>query len=702
MSSKIDYHNLQIDGDLLHKEPANGEEGVCNLVMQAYHRGMEEKRRCGLQSRLYNAYKYLCRERYTHMIINPKHDDYADDDCDDCDQGFQVNLDYIRLQHDTAMSIYIDALKGRGDDIVTISPTPKPDSSSQTKARVKKSVMDVLLRDISFSVAQRATSDEEAEYLTIILMEQLLGTQDGRLQIQDLISRQKKLENIQLFAEASRKAENAVKHVNDKLVEAEFLDIMEEEASYAFWYDYSVVRGPVMIEKECTKINSKGRLVEDFVKVWDMEVIHPLNHFFSETTTFDEMGDFEGDVTWLSRSDLDAISSLKGGAQKSVKDVLGDFISYQTFSGDFEHKDDYDSGTWAYNDRIPVIRIVIKLDTDQAKDAFKDASIRKNQSSHMAEIWCTRDKVLYKSLYPRHQSFNSYRKNAFNIVDRSEIASAAGLYSICRTAQELIDNSMLKMFDNLENLNEYILEVNISKLDNADELEEDLEETRPIIKTRGIAQYSQFGGNDKALYMTAIPDNINTFTQTLLLGIDQMQQLGFSAFALGQGNFAGVRSAGQTAILQGNLFKRFVKFLSQQESFIESPIAKYIWISEAIKDKKGEIVVDGKVSVKSYSGFLEKQNKADEIGFMLQSVSTYMANRAQLISLGQDPAFFDGLLKQFVEASGFNPEGLGVTPDEIDIGGIGQVDDLSSEPLQNLDGRSNVPSDVQNVIPGLT
>jgi hypothetical protein len=60
----------------------------------------------------------------------------------------------------------------------------------------------------------------------------------------------------------------------------------------------------------------------------------------------------------------------------------------------------------------------------------------------------------------------------------------------------------------------------------------------------------------------------------------------------------------------------------------------------------------------------------------------------------QDISFFDGLLRQYVDASGFDTADLNITPDLGQLGEIIQPQDIVQAPLNALDGRSNVPDNI--------
>lgn len=699
-STGVTYHNPQIGSNHTESVDLTSEVGVCNLVAEAYQRGMDAKIRCGLQQRLRNAHQYAITDRIDRIAFSaPEKDGATNDDCENgCDELFSVNLDMMRLQYDTAMSTYMDTLKTRGNDYSTVDPTPIPDTSQESKERIRESAFQSILRDITIAVQQRARTPEEQDALYVTILEGLLGGSEGQERLQEVITRHRTIETSKLFAEAQKKAHNAKIFIDDKLTESNYDEVILHAASNAFWFDYAVVFAPFTEEVDTTEI-SQGKLVETIKKRWSMRTVNPINHFFSETTTYNDMGDFEGEVLWMSRNDVKQIESLDGGIKDNVLDVLDNFQHYHS-TNDANTDDEYQDTIWSYHDRIPVTRIFIRLSDEQASELFDKKRLKKKKASHICEFMCVKDKLLFKKLYPRYKEYNPYRKNSFTVIDEKDLSSGRGLYSICRTAQEMIDNSMIGVFDNMKELNKYILEVNESKLKEPDELEDDLDAERPIIRTKGIGNYVSLGGNDRAVFVQNIPDNITSFTNTLVQGINMMERVGFSSFALGQGNFSNVRSTGQSAILQANSNKRFGRFLQKQEQWIETPIIDYIWTAEAIRGDEPGILVDSTISVKSYRGFLQKQNQADELGLFMQNLVGFMNARTQLEANGEDVAFFDALLKQYVDASGFDAEQLDIGPDVaglLDAAGAPQVDPVQ-QPLANLDGRNNVPDDINQVI----
>lgn len=698
----ITYHNLQVDGDKLDSTSLKGDDSACALVVEAYQRAMTHKIQCGLQARLRAAYTYHTKDRIDKIsFTSPEHDGKTDEECEDgsCQELFSVNVDFIRLQFDTAMSIYMDALKSRGNDYATVDPTPIPDTSEEAHDRIVESSYQSVLRSIYQSISGQAQSPEQANVLAIAAMEQMLGTQEGLDRLEEFITRQKTIENSKLFAEAKKKAKNAKRLIDDKLVESNYDDVIMQSAANAFWYDYSVIYAPYTKMMDTTVIKN-GKLVEDEAHVWSMRNINPINHFFSETTTFSDMGDYEGDVMWMSRNEMKQIGGLDGGNERSVKEVLDNWEHYQQLVEANDVEEEYKHDLWSFQDRVPVIRLMIRMSDEQAASLFPGKTLKSGKASHIVELICAKDKLVYKRLYPRYKEYNPYRKNSFTAIEEGDIASGRGLYSICRTAQEMIDNSLVGLFENMQEMNKYILEVNETKLSDADELEEDLMAERPIIKTKGVGNYAQYGGNDRSLHIIQVPDNIDSFTNTLLRGIDLMERVGLSSFALGQGNFSNVRATGQSAILQANSNKRFGRFLQKQEQWIETPIIDYIWTTEAISGKHPGILVDSTISVKSYRGFLQKQDQVDQLGLFMQNLVGFMNARTQLQAQGQDIGFFDSLLKQYVDSSGFDSEGLEITQD---VGGLTDAistsgQDIVSQPLEGLDGRNNVPANINSVI----
>lgn len=689
----IEYHNQQLDGDKGDSKVLNGKPSVPHIVHRFYQTCMEHKQKSGLTQRLTWAYRYLTSDRPSHINVN------YECEGDECDENvISVNLDFIGNQYNIALSVYQDALKFRGTDYVTVKPTPIVDVSDNSKERIRNSSFNAISREILKQATESAQTPEEQNLIALEVIHGLMGTDDGISEIDEFISRQRLIETGRKTAEAGVKAKNAKNLVDDILTESNYDDVMMVFGSHAFWYDYGVIRAPFKTTKKTTKVDKNtGLLKETKEDVWCMENVHPLNHFFSEDTTFTDMGSGEGDVTWLSRGDLGRLKSIKGAKEKDIQHVLDNFTSYEYGDqNEAEHEPD-NMEDWEYSDNIPVIRVVMRLDKDTLNEIFGKDSVE--DESAIAEFWCAQDKVLFQSVDPRYLDFNPYRKNGYKIKDLSQITSSRGIYSLLRSAQELIDNSAVNVFQNLQELPNYIMEVNRSKLKDADEFEEEIESAKPIIYTSGAGYRAEFGGNDRAISIIGVPNNIGVYISAMQEGISLMQQLGFSPFALGQQNLSNVRSTGLGAILQQNANKDFSRFLQAQEDLVESPLAKYLWVAEAIERKDPSIVVDGDVLIQSYTGFLQKDTEAENIGLFAQNIAALMGQRNALIQSQQPTQWFDSLITQYTEANGFDSSTL---PFGTDIGGLGEsveagIPDVTTDVGTQLDGRNNVPSDINTI-----
>jgi len=693
----LNYHNHQSVGDLGESTTGERDGDVAAIVASFYRQCMDFRHKTGLSQRLTWAYRYLTSDRPTHIRFNAKDDYVEDEDCDECEESITVNLDFIGNQFNIALSVYQDALKFRGTDYVTISPTPDAEVSEESRDRIRRSAFNSIVREILGQAVVAGQTEDEQNLIALEVIHNLMGTDNGLSQIDEFISRQRVIETSRTLAEANVKARNAKSLIDDKLTESNYDEVMMVFGGHAFWYDYGVVRAPFKVNKKVTKIDSKGLLKEDTDSVWCMENIHPLNHFFAEDTTFNDMGSGEGDVAWLNRSQLAQLKSIDGAQKKNIDDLLEDFQAY-TYGHHQEDEHERDNmEDFEYSDNIPVIRVVMRLDRATLEKIFKKKEV--TDESMVVEFWCAQDKCLYQKIEPRYLDYNPYRKNGYKIKDLSQIGSSRGIYSLLRSAQELIDNAAVNVFGNLQKLPNYITEINRSKLTNPDEVEDELESERPIVYTSSAGYRAEFGGNDKAISIVGVPNNIGVYIEAMREGISLMQQLGFSPFALGQQNLSNVRSTGLGAILQQNANKDFSRFLQAQEDLVESPIAKYIWVVEAIERKDPAIVVDGDVVIQSYTGFLQKDTEAENIGLFAQNIAALMGQRNALFSTGQPTEWFDNLITQYTEANGFDSGSLPFGPD---VGGLGEsssgIPDVTTDIGTQLDGRNNVPADINTPI----
>lgn len=695
------YHNHQLEGDTLGTTGGRSDD-VSAIVYHFYNRCMQYKRRTGLTQRLTWAYRYLTSDRPTHIRMSAyDHREDKDEDSYDeeyCDTNITVNLDFIGSQFNIALSVYQDALKFRGTDYVTISPTPIAETSDESKERIRNASFNSIVREVLAQSINAAQTPEEQNLIALQVIHDLMGTDDGLSQIDEFISRQRQVEISRMLAEANVKSRNAKSMVDDILAESNYDDVMMVMGNHGFWYDYAVVRAPFKSSKKKTKIQKSGLLKETVEDVWCMENVHPMNHFFAEDTTFNDMGSGEGDVAWLNRSAIAQLSNIDGGQPKAVDHVLDNFISYTYgYYDEGDHKDD-NMEDWEYPDNIPVIRAIMRLDADTINKIFGSGSVE-GRGSAIAEFWVAQDQCLYMKLEPRYLDYNPYRKNGYKIKDLSEITSSRGIYSLLRSAQELIDNAAVNVFDNLQKLPNYITEINRSKLKDPDDVEEELETDLPIIYTNRDGYRAEFGGNDRAINIIGIPNNIDVYLTAMREGISLMQQLGFSPFALGQQNLSNVRSTGLGAILQQNANKDFSRFLQAQEDMVESPIAEYIWTVEAIERRDPSIIVDGQVIIQSYTGFLQKDTEAENIGLFAQNIAALMGQRNALLQSGQTTEWFDSLITQYTEANGFDSGSLPFGPDVaglVDAPSSG-VSDVTQNIGVSLDARNNVPSDINQI-----
>jgi len=698
----ITYHNPQLGGDQLESSSADSKDDVAAIVYSFYQRCMEYRHKTGVSQRMRWAYRYLTSDRPTHIRMSTGSSDHEDKNRDHyeeeyCDDDITVNLDFIGSQFNIALSVYQDALKFRGTDYVTIEPTPIADVSDESKDRIRNSAFNSIVREVLGQAVNVSGTPEEQNIIALEVLHNLMGTDDGLSQIDEFISRQRQVETSRTFAEANVKARNAKSLVDDLLTESNYDDVMMVYGHQAFWYDYGVIRAPFKSQKKVTEITSKGLLREAKKDVWCMENVHPMNHFYAEDTSFYDMGSGEGDVAWLSRGAISQLESIDGGQSDAISHVLENFKTYTYgYTEDSEHEDDH-MDDWEYGDNIPVIRTIMRLDSDTLNSIFGSGSV--DAGSSIAEFWVVQDQCIYMKLEPRYLDYNPYRKNGYKIKDLSEMSSSRGIYSLLRSAQELIDNAAVNVFDNLQKLPNYITEINRSKLKEPDEVEEELESDRPIIYTSSSGYRAEFGGNDRAVNIIGVPNNIDVYLTAMREGISLMQQLGFSPFALGQQNLSNVRSTGLGAILQQNANKDFSRFLQAQEDLIETPLAKYIWVAEAIERKDPSIIVDGDIVIQSYTGFLQKDTEAENIGLFAQNIAALMGQRNVLLQSGQDTGWFDGLITQYTEANGFDSGSLPFGPD---VGGLGEsatatVNDVTSNIGTELDGRNNVPEGINQI-----
>lgn len=685
------YHNHQAIGDLLESSDAPYVD-ACSLLYEFYRNCMNHKEKTGLTQRLVWARNYLTTDRPTHIVFGGKQSE--DEDCDKNCPEITVNFDFIGSQFNIAYSIYEDALKARGQDYVTVKPTPISQVSDESKERIRRSSFNAIANEVLSRSVDPALPAEEQNLLTLEAIHGLLGTSNGLSKIDDFVARQRRVETGKANAEAQVKAANAKALIDDLLTQSNYDDIMRVYGAHAFWFDYAVVRGPFTAERKFTEVNEKGFLREAAGDSWSFESVHPLNHFFAEDTTFSDMGSGEGDVTWLNKSDLYALKEISGANAGDINHVLKNFDAYQ-YGQEYSHSHkELDDISDVRSYRIPVIRCVMKLDKKTIKDVFGDTI---SNHSAVVEAWFCIDRMLYKKVEPRHLDYNPYRKNAFQIRDFSEIPSARGIYSLLSSAQNMIDNAAISLFSNLQDLPRYLMEIDMSRIKDKDELEDQLNSDRPIILTQrtGFTDPNSGGGNN-AIQITSVPSKINEFVSVLREGIAIMQQLGFSPFALGQQNLTGVRSTGLGVILQQNNNKQFTRFLTAQEKLIETPMANYIWVAEAIKRKDKSIIVDGEVVIQSYSGFLQKSNQAEDLNMVGQNLVGFFNRRALLQQAGQDTSWLDSLISQYAEAAGFDGD-LPFGPDIGDLADPGVISGLASPPVQT-DGRQNLPADLQNIV----
>ncbi len=696
----ITYHNHQAQGDLGDSKgdsmAGDKYDRAVHLAVEAARSGISYKQTSGVQGRLAQGQSYLEDNKIDKLVFHAS-DEEVSDDCENCPEAFSVNIDFIRLQHESAMSIYMDALKSRGNDYTSIEPTPIPDASGANKDVIKANAFNAVMRDISAGIPlEEAVPGDEAVY-GVQYLEEMLGTDAGLISLEDVVAQQQTIENSKLFASASKKAANAKRFIDDKLTESNYDEELNEFAASMFWHDYAVMFAPYMKEVDTTGLTSTGVLVEKTKTIWSFQNVHPLNHFYSPSTTYTDMGDYEGDIAFLSKNDLRSISD-GAGESKEIDYVIDNFEEYRSVQG----VEIYDENQYCeLNQVIPCIRLFIKLNTDDAEALFGN-KVKAGKSTHIAELLVAGGEVLvYKSLYPRYVNFSPYRKMSFSMPTSESLSSGRGLYSLCRTGQEIVDNALVGLLSSISKVSSYILEVNDDKIVEPDELDDDLDSDRPVIRTKGSGSYAAYGGNDRAISVVNIPAEINTFTSALLTGVELIEKVGLSAFALGQGNFQNVRSTGQSAILQVNGNKRFARVLTHQEDYVESPIMKYIWIASCISGKDVSITVDADVRVTSYSGFLQKESESDRVGLFMQNIVGFLNARTALESNGTDTGFYDSLLKQYVDSSGYDSSDIDIAPNAPTSasGALASAGtDVTSAPLENLDGRNNVPANINEVL----
>lgn len=691
----IIYHDHQLDGDRAQNTQRHTKD-VLQKVIDAYRSGMSIKGASGLGERLRNAEDYLSSDRVDKVVFHATKNEKTDkkgkkQDCEDCEKGFTVNFDLLRLQHETAVAIMYDALKSRGDDYASIEATPVPDASEVSSAIIAENAYNSVMREMFQNIP--AQDDEEAIVFAIPLMEELAGTEAGLERLEEAAVRQRQIQTSKLTASARKKAVNAERHVDDKIVESNYDQELREFQGRMLWSDYAVMFAPFKTEEETTELNQKGELRESVKEVWQMDNVNPLNHFFSDATSYTDMGDFEGDILYMSKNDLMQLRQ-DGGYEDVIDEVLDSFSTMLGSVNVVQQR--YHNPASELNDTMPVIRIFIKLPTDDVKALFPDNKINDKKSSHVVEMLCTENAILYAQLYPRWKSFPPYRKMSFNMPDMSNLAAGRGLYSLCRTAQEMIDNALIGLFLNMRDINKYILEVNGEKIVNPEDLWDTLDSERPLVETKGVGGYATYGGNDRAIHLIQVPDNITAFTRALSEGIAIMERVGLSAFSLGQGNFPNVRSAGQSAIIQANGNRRFAKLLKDQEDLVETPIIDYIWTAECIETKDTTITVDGTIRATSYSSFLERQDKADQVGLFMQNIVGLMNSRAT-VPENVHP-FLDSLIRDYASQHGYDAGELGLGADAGEIGELIQGADLVAQPMAGLDGRNNIPQDAMQVI----
>lgn len=694
--STIIYHNLQSDGD--HGDSMVGTDEyneVVRLAIEAARAGITYKEQAGVQGRLRHAQEYL-ESNKTDKVVFHSASEQTDEDCTDCPEIFSVNIDFIRLQHETALSIYTDALKSRGNDYASIEPTPIPSTSAPTGDLIETNAFNAVMRDLTASVPLNGEDEDGAEYLYgIQYLEEMLGTDVGLAALEEIVTKQKTIANSKLNASASRKSINAKTMVDDKLTESNYDIELKEFASSVFWNDYGVMFAPFKKTIDTTEITKNGKLKEAVKEVWAFENIHPLNHFYSPSTTYADMGDYEGDMVFMSKNDLRRISS-GGAVQSAIDEVIEDFDSFRNIHGITTYDDHQYS---EFNQVIPCIRVFMQLGTEEAKALFDDSEVTSKQATHTVELLIAGEThLLYKAIYPRYVNLSPYRKMSFNMPTHSSISSGRGLYSLCRTGQEIVDNALIGLLGEVASSSQYVMEINSDKLVEPDEIDDDLAADRPVIRTKGTGSYAAYGGNDRALHITAIPDSIGKFTSALLTGVELIERVGFSAFALGQGNFSNVRSTGQSGILQVNGNKRFAKMLSLQEFFVESPIIEYIWVAESIETNDLAIIVDATVRVTSYSGFLEKEEKAEQVGLFMQNVVGFLNARTTMNESGTDTSFYDSLLRQYVEANGYDVSTLNIGADPSEVMASTGAPVNQSVPIDASDGRYNIPPNINEVI----
>ena len=111
-------------------------------------------------------------------------------------------------------------------------------------------------------------------------------------------------------------------------------------------------------------------------------------------------------------------------------------------------------------------------------------------------------------------------------------------------------------------------------------------------------------------------------------------------------------------------------------------------------------MVEGSIVIQSYTGFLQKDTEAENIGLFAQNIAALMGQRNALLANGQDTSWFDGLITQYTDASGFASDQLPFGPD---IGGLAEpvssgVPDVTTNIGTKLDGRNNVPANINKPI----
>lgn len=677
--------------DSVEKTPIeNAKDELWLLVRDAYFYACSYRDRSGMSHRLRNAYNYLHNGRIDSLVFKETRED---EDCDDCGSEFSVNLDFIRIQHETAVSILSDALKSRGEDYSSIEPTPIPEGSKVSEEIIEQNAFQAVMREIVQGIP--AQTEEEALIYAISVLEDRLGTTAGLEYIEEITNRQKQIENSKMHAAAMKKSRHAKTHIDDKLVESNFESEIKKWQSSVCWYDLGILFGAYQDEVETTEVTKDGCLRETCKSRWAFKNINPLDYFFSECTTYCEMGDYEGDIVYMTKNDLLEYSKSKHAEEEKVKEVLEDFDDF-THGFYFEETKTYSHQTQETKTSIPVMRIYINICDDLAKELFNDKDLDKKRAMHLVEVHAVNEGILGYKLYPRHLSKSPYHKMSFNMPEREFLTAGRGIYSLCRTAQEMIDNALIGLFNNMQDINRYILEVNAEKLIDVESIVDRLQENTPIIQTKGTGQYAAYGGNDRAIHMIQIPDNISSFTNALAEGIALMERIGFSGFLLGQSNLPNVRSAGQTAIIQANGNKRFANFLETQEDLIESPIIHYLWVAEALATKDKSLVVDGNIKAKSYSAFLQKQNQADDVSLFMQNVTGLLSLKENANPVSH--AFLDSLIAEYVAKHGYDASQLVPNAENTEIGNLIQGQDNVNAPIAQLDGRSNVPADINQVI----